>query len=294
MSRYLSETDLTIMKMVAVKSERPSSLAGDIGVTLSTVSLSISHMVEIGLLKCTRSGRARYVGLQENEMGNKLKTFIIGNRNIDIVELFKGNGLLMLISMSGTGSTMIEIQVQTGLTRSTIIKYLKKWRRMGIIWKAGHGGRYTISSNYPDLEVFLSLYSRYRLLEDLQKDLDDHLILFNDEEMVIFACEDTIDQKKYKPAAYSHLASMGYDVVADKEYYLYRRSGKRIGDTEAVIQAMRIDTLNPRPRRLLRKMIIEGKTDGSELSRLSERYGIEEIVDNEVKRIEGKKEVQYR
>ncbi|MGA1819376.1 MAG: winged helix-turn-helix transcriptional regulator [Thermoplasmatota archaeon] len=283
---YLSETEIKILKEIAGKGMTMSQIGKEIDLSLSTISGSVSHLADLGLIEIERYGRLRFVKIPGDEIGNKLRSFILGRENIDCVDLFRGNGLLILVSISGNGATINDIRTGTGLSRITVTKYIKKWRRTGIIWKEGHGGKYSINRNFPDLRDLLSAYSRYLLSDELRKDLTNPLILFNDGETIIFSFEGPVNDEKYRPAAYSFLALEGYDVVTDRDYYTYNRSRKDITDLEALIQAIRIDTLNPRPRKIFRKLILDEKVNNIDITDLAVRYGVEEIIEDEVKRIE--------
>lgn len=288
-SCYLSSTDMKILLELAENSITIGSLAKMIGLSPSTISGSVSHLSKIDLITVDRKGRSKLLHLINNEVGNRLRSFIRQNPNIDPMELFHGNGLLIMRSLIGQGSSIKEITNRSALSRSTVNRYLKNWKRMGVVWKQGHGGRFTINRNYPDLKLFLISFSRHWLSKEIIDELDGPLIVFNDGEIVIFTYEGELDQSKYKHAGYTLLADNGYDVVTTKNYYQFRTGSEDPSILEAIIQAIRIDPLNPRPRKILLTYL---KSNNSKITQSKEYgtiYGIEEILRGEVAKLEGEK-----
>ncbi len=285
---YLSKAEIMILKEISFKIMTVSDLAERVGRPVPTISKSVSHLSEIGLVSEERKGISKYIKMSEEEVGQRFKAFVCGNTNIDPVEIFHGHGLWIFTFLTGEGASTRSLLNITGLSRGTIISYQNNWKRSGVIWKEGHGGKYSINRNFPDLESFLVSFSKHLLSDMIMKGMKDPLILFNDGKVIIFSCEGSIDSRKFEPAAYSHLARNGFDVVTTDDYYMFRFGNEPLNDLEALIQAIRIDPLNPRPRKLLRKMIIEGNIESVELLEVSRRYCISDLIANEVRKIEGK------
>lgn len=286
MSFYLSSTDMIILLELTRNDMTIGSLTKMAGLYPAKISGSVSHLSGIDLISVNRKGRSKLLHLIKSEVGDRFRSFILQNPNIDPMELFHGNGLMMMRSLIGQGSSIKEITNRSALSRSTVNRYLKKWKRMGVVWKQGHGGRFTINRNYPDLKIFLISFSRHWLLKEIIDELGDPSIIFNDGERVIFTYKGELDRSKYRPAGYTLLAENGFDVVTTTDYYQFRPGSEGPSILEAIIQAMRIDPLNPRPRKILLGYLKSDDLKKAPLMEYGRKYGIEDILNEEVSKIE--------
>lgn len=285
-SRYVSSTDMNILLSLLDMNRTVTELSEISGLSLPTISGSVKHLKEIGLVSVLKEGRVKYICLTDSDVGDNFRTFVVQNPNLNPVTLFRGNGLMILTSLIGNGSSLQEIGKRTGISRSTISRYIGKWRSTGILWKEGHGGKIRINSNYPDLEAFLGSFLKYRMETKVKNEIDKPLILFNDGETLLFAHDGSVDDPEYQPAGYTYLAMEGFDVVPAKEYYRLSLHKERIDTSEAVVQAIRSDMLNPRPRKILRDHLMKSKINVDELMEYAKKYGIESIIEDEVKKYE--------
>lgn len=281
-SCHLSSTDIEILVELTRNDKTIGSLTEMMGLSPATVSGSVSHLSELGLISVDKKGRSKLLHLIKNELGDGFRSFILQNPNVDPVKLFHGKGLLIMTTFIGHGSSIKEIIKRIKLSRSTVNRNLRKWKRMGVIWKRGHGGRFTINRNYPDLNIFLIRFSRHWLAINIIEELGDPLIIFNDGETVIFTYEGELAQGKYKPAAYTLLADNGFDVISTVDYYQFRPGLEDVSVLEAIIQAIRIDPLNPRPRKILHQYLKDNDTEIDLLMEYGKKYGIEDILKKEV------------
>jgi predicted transcriptional regulator len=279
MDWYLSSTDIRILKVLVEHNRTISQLAETLNLSPPTISLAVKRLSHFGLIFASRKGRYRLVQMADGEIGRDIQIFIDQNPNQDPSLLFQGYGILILSVITGNGSTLNEIGKKTGLSRSTISRYLNKWKTTGVLWKKGYGSRIHISRNYPDLEIFLVSFSRYRMEKEVRNKVQDPSIIFNDGETILFSVDENImEENGILPAAYTFLANHGFDVVTDRDYYQFSPGKKNVTLPEALVQAIRIDTMNPRPRKLL-KEYLENNNDEIELFRVyAEKYGILNMI----------------
>jgi predicted transcriptional regulator len=293
MDWYLSSTDIMILGILVKRSRTISQLAEAIQLSPSTISLSVKRLSYFGLILTSRKGRNRIVQIADSDIGKDFQIFINQNPNQDLSLLFQGHGILILSTFIGNGSTLNEIERKTGLSRSTISRYLRRWGTTGALWKIGHGSKIRISRNYPDLEVFLVSFSRYRMEEEVRNRVQDPSIIFNDGETILFTADENIMEKDgILPAAYTHLSNCGFDVVIDRDYYQFSPGKEDISIPEALVQAIRIDTMNPRPRKLLREYLENNDDVFDLLRKYAEKYGILSTIPKEVEKIEREDPVQ--
>jgi len=280
---YLSSTDINILIELSSKEMEVSSIVSLSGLSRPTISDSISKLSDMGLISQKKVGRIKLIKVVNSTLGEKLRSLIIQNPNLDFVKLFEGNGLMIMTTFIGNGSTMKEIVIKTGLSRRTIIRYLNKWRSMGVVWKSGHGGRYEINRNYPDLNDFLVELSKYWLSKTISEQLDDPLIIFNNGEKVLFVYKGDLDEERFKPAAYTYLEKKGFNVLSSSKYFQYTRGSEDISTLEAIIQSIRIDPINPRPRLIMHEYQRENDIEKKRLKDLIDEYNINDILAEEVK-----------
>lgn len=293
MDWYLSSTDIRILEILVDRNRTIAQLAEDLGLSPPTISLAVKRLSNFGLILSSRKGRNRVVQIADRDIGREIRILIDQNPNQDPSLLFQGHGILILSVFTGNGSTLNEIERKTGLSRSTISRYLNKWKTTGVLWKKGHGSKIRISRNYPDLEKFLVSFSRYRMEVEVRNRVQDPSIIFNDGETILFTADENIGEEKgILPAAYTFLANCGFDVVTDRNYYQFSPGKKHISLPEALVQAIRIDTMNPRPRELL-KEYLENSNDEMDLFRnYAEKYGILNMIRKEVERIGREEAIQ--
>jgi DNA-binding transcriptional regulator GbsR (MarR family) len=293
MDWYLSSTEIDILQEIIDNSKSIGQLAESIGLSLSTISLAVKHLFELGFISKERKGKMEIVSISEDELGRTFRTFVMQNSNQNPEVLFKGHGLIILSVCIGNGSTLKEIQERTFFSRSSISRYLKKWSSTGILWKEGHGGKIRISKNYPDLELFLSSFSKFRMKKIVQIKTQSPSIIFNKGNTLFFSTEDEIQTGGgFTTAGYTHLARSGFDVVTDRNYYQFSPGNDHISILEAILQAIRSDVMNPRPRKLLKEHLAEENVDFDELMDIGRKYAIESIIEKVVKKYGRKEAIQ--
>lgn len=293
MNWYLSSTEIEILRIIIKKESSLSQLAECTGLSLPTISLAVKHLSELGFISKSRKGKMEYVGISEEEIGRTFRTFVTQNPNQSPEIILKGHGLIILSVCIGKGSSLKEIQERTGLSRSSITRYLKNWRSTGILWKEGHGGKIKISNNYPDLELFLRSFSKFRMEIIVRSRITRPSIIFNDGATLLCSTEEEIQtDNEIRPAGCTRLAQSGFDVVTDRNYFQFSPGKKLISIPEAIIQAIRSDVMNPRPRKLLGEHLKGKDADIDELMEYARKYCIESIIEKEVKKYGGEEAVQ--
>lgn len=293
MNWYLSSTEIDILQLIIENERSISQLAEGTGLSLSTISLAVKHLSELGFVSKSRKGKMEYISISGEETGKTYRAFVTQNPNQSPEIILKGHGLIILSVCIGKGSPLKEIQDRTGLSRSSISRYLNNWRSTGILWKEGHGGKIRISNNYPDLELFLRSFSKFRMEILVQSRITRPSIIFNDGETLLFSTEEEIrTDNEIQPAGYTRLARSGFDVVTDRNYFQFSPGKKLISIPEAIIQAIRSDVMNPRPRKLLGEHLKGEDADIDELMEYARNYSIENIIEKEVKKYGGEEAVQ--
>jgi len=293
MDWYLSSTDIWTLEILIERNRTISQLAEALQLSTPTISLAVKRVSYFGLVSTSRKGRNKVVQIADRDVGREIRIFIDQNPNQDPSLLFQGHGILILSVLTGNGSTLNEIKMKTDLSRSTISRYLNKWKTTGVLRKKGYGSRIRISRNYPDLEIFLVSFSRYRMEKEVRDKVQGPSMIYNDGETILFSAdEDILEENGILPAAYTFLADCGFDVVTDRDYYQFSPGKKHISLLEALVQAIRIDMMNPRPRKLL-KEYLENNNDEIDLFRkYAEKYGILYMIQKEVERIGGEGAIQ--
>lgn len=269
-----------------------AQLAEALQLSPPTISLAVKRLSYFGLISTSRTGRKRVVQMADRDIGRDLQIIINQNTNQDPSLLFKGHGIVILSVLIGNGSTLNEIERKTGLSRSTISRYLDKWKTTGVLMKKGYGSKIRISRNYPDLEIFLVSFSRFRLEKEVRDKVKDPFIIFNDGRTILFSADENImEGNGILPAAYTFLADCGLDVVTDRDYYQFSPGKKEISLPEALVQAIRIDTMNPRPRKLLKEYLGNNNDEIDLFRKYAEKYGILNMIKKEVERIGGEEAI---
>ena len=290
MNWYLSSTEIEILQDIMKNKRSISQLAEGTGLSLPTISLAVKHLYELGFISKIRKGKIEYVSISDEEIGRNFKAFVTQNPNQNPETILKGHGLIILSVCTGKGSSLKEIQYRTGLSRSSITRYLNNWRSTGILWKEGHGGKIRISKNYPDLEIFLRSYSKFRMEIMVRSRISRPTIIFNDGDTLFFSTEEEIQtDNMIQPAGSTRLAQSGFDVVTDSNYFQFSPGKEVIPIPEAIIQSIRSDVMNPRPRKLLEEYLKGQDADVEQLMEYARKYSIESIIGKEIRKY-GKEE----
>ena len=268
-----------------------SRISRELGRSTSWTSECVDKLVKRDWIDSRRAGFSKYVRIGNNVVGERLITLINENGNLNFNLIFTCSGLRVLPLLLDPGSGIGEISEKTSLSGRTIRDLFRLWKGMGIIYHIKTDGRYQLSPIYRNLIDFVEAYSQHENKRKIKERFPTAAIIYNRRDEVLFSLDRPVSGGDFLTAAGSRLEELGYDIIMDS-YYLFHSPGlDQVSETEAVIQTIWIDPINPRPRRILREYLLEKDPDMDELISFGLKYGLQTTVKREVDKIAGKKEI---
>lgn len=251
-------------------------LAQSLRFSKSWCSRCVSHLARLGLVRLHKDGRRSRVEVDNGPVGNAFMVLVAEDPLLDLTKVLTGQGLALLPYLMPPGSTVEHMCKRSGRTSRSVRSYLRRWRNLGVIREEKR--KYSIHPFHPYLIKFVKIYSEQTLVRTIKAIGTGMNILWQDRDECLVSTTHDIENKLLLPAGPTALSELGEDIVYSHRYYLFSPVKRRISLEEAYIQAILIDRVEPRLKRLLVKGVKAGTVDTDLLLSFSERYGIKDVL----------------
>jgi hypothetical protein len=272
----LNDNEIEILRILINGPKPIYRLAPMINISRSWCSRCVAHLVSLGLVRSQRDGRRSLVELDNGPVGNALAVLLTEDPMLDLSKVLAGQGLVLLPYLIGPGSSVASIVLRSGITSRSLRTYLRRWKDLGIVQVQKR--IYSIHPYHPYLIEFLHIYFEYKMLYAVKTIEPKAHILWRQDDECLLSSPISIDDKRVFVAGPSALSQMGQNIIYSHRYYLYSHIKRKVTLEEALVQALRIDRVEPRLKRLLLKNLKARTVDIEKLVQFSQRYGIEDMI----------------
>ncbi len=251
-----------------------SAVSKEIDISLPWASECVSHMNELGLIDTFRKGNRTYVTIAKNDLGSTFKKLAIENRNLNLKRTLGGSSLSILPYLLENGIKMKDVSRWSSLSYRTVMDHMNRWNRMGIAYR-NESGFCKINPRMRDLITFLDRFKEHRDRALLEEISPGAVIMWQRWEEVLFSSNVPIEQDHIYLAGPTRLSTMGFDINAGRNYFMFSRRLDSISVEEAIVQSILIDPVNPRPISIFKKAMASNELNRKIILGLAEKYGME-------------------
>lgn len=219
-----------------------SEIAHLLGLDHSTISTSVSSLVEDGLAEKQRDGKKTVIRRSGTLHARSLEEFIKEYPRLPIEDLFSHSSMEIL-GMLMHPHNIADIAAMTALNRHTVSAALSKQSKYGLILK--EKGKIAINKRHRQLADFINSYWRHAANRRLRA--EDAVLLWQRGPEFLFKTQ-TEHGKSYEPdnihaTAITVFSRYGLRLITDTRYYFHTRRSLTIEDH--IIHTILIDPQNP-------------------------------------------------
>ncbi len=264
----LNRTEIEMLETISAEPCTITELARAMKKSKSYISESVKHLCQIGFAEVNN----RAVQIAFTPLGNEISRLIREESIINRYSLLNGSRLKVLPLVMSPGYSAHDISRRTGLSPRTVQAILGKWRQMGIVILKNHN--YTLNPRHESIISLTEKYIEHRNLSHLKACQPDGMLLWQGRGEYIFSLEHEVAESIYTPAASTRLIELGYDLISRNAYYHYSPISTEISRAEALVQSLKLDPLNPRIKRLIRRSIKDETVTRDELEIYFNKYAV--------------------
>lgn len=277
METRLTKKEIEALRELARGSSSVSDLAKKVGGEQRWVSIILRDLARKGFVSIRRTGKAKEVGLTESKHTTLFWDLITKQEHIPWQEILSHSSIPILFSILDGQSKMDDIQRETGISLTSIWRWLRRLSSHGIILRSGR--LYEINPRHDLLISFLREYRLY-MLTKLAKEVSAEAVLLwqRDLESLIRMPRNTeTKDKRFHLTAVSRFGDMGIPIVLNYDYYFYSERKEGLRKEDLILHTLMIDRESPRYvlYALLAMKKFEGSLDKPYLFAGSARYDLE-------------------
>lgn len=268
----LSRADIEVMRFLSQATyATPSEIHRATGFARKTVSQELARLSGLGFVQSDRRGAAKHFRLSDRKHAQTLRTLLLRIPSLRYEELLAGRSLDVLAAIHLLDlSSIREIEAFSPASHVTVVRLLRRYRRLGAVRKGG--GRYRLGARYALLGDFLREYRSYTNLKTLRDKVADAAVVWERDRDVLFLSSARVEAD-FRPSAFSAFPRFGVDVFAgDGGYYFQSPRDQAIGPEEAAVHAM-LAAESPRDRTLVLLLLLKARTKPQRLLHLGRIYG---------------------
>ncbi|MFQ6056037.1 MAG: hypothetical protein ACE5J3_08670 [Methanosarcinales archaeon] len=217
-------------------------LAKRVGVTKGYLSRIVSYLEKKRFVECRRYGITKLVSVADSLHASSFKALLSEKSYIPFHTLLRDSGLRILAILADLNtipSSLKNLEDETGVSKPTLLRKLKKFREYGILQN------YKISIDLNRMREFLRYYLEYWAVS-LVKDFSScGTLIFRRGFEFIFASPNEVPSKKIKLTGLSKI-SQEIPLLLTENYYFYSNKNRMLSNEEIIIHTI---LANPYSRR---------------------------------------------
>ena len=302
-----SEAELRTLEIL-VTEKSVSELSEDLEYSLSYTSEVVSKLEEKGLVDTRKEGKQRLVSLSESKATELYRKLVQSHSHVDWEGLLSGKAVEILFYLDEPVSAS-ELAEMTDTHRVTVHRILDRFLKRGIVQK--HDSRYRLNENFLTVNDFSKEYfhqvhreitSSNLLIIDTQENIQFKLtfqdvekygsesydILWENPYTFLLSTNDSlrIENPDFHLTGPERFQEYGIELITtDRRHYFYNEDIDEITPQELVCHTLLID--DGMRYRTYCLLLIEKEDIHEEVLEVSEKYGIEEIVNSLIRYLEG-------
>jgi len=269
----MNRTEVGALRFLQTKRMSVTELSVNLSRNLPWTSECVNHLEALGLVERERVGNTVFASLARTQLGRSLEVLLAEESVLNLEALFTNSGMLLLPLLLSPGHSSKALAARLGASWRSVKAHLSRWRRMGVVLL--DKGVYNLNPRHKRLSDFLRNYSDFRNSSILRGDHPEAVIVWQWRDEFIFSTDGKLDDGYYVPAGVSRLDSFNYNLVHTREYYTNSTNGAQVSEEEALVQALLLDSNNPRVKRLIKNT--DGIDHGTMLVRAG-KYGLKTKV----------------
>ncbi len=219
-----------------------SEIANLLGLDHSTISTSVSSLVEEGLAQKHREGKKTLIRRSDTLHARSLEEFIKEYPRLPVEELFSYSSMEIL-GMLMHPHNITDIAAMTALNRHTVSQVLSKLSKYGLILK--EKGKFVINERHRQLADFINSYWRHAANQRLRE--EDAVMLWQRGPEFLFKTQNdpgkSIETDNIKATAITVFSKYGLRLITGTRYYFHSRRNLTVEDH--IIHTILIDPQNP-------------------------------------------------
>ncbi|MFH0904467.1 MAG: ArsR family transcriptional regulator [Methanobacteriota archaeon] len=219
-----------------------SEIAHLLGLDHSTISTSVSSLVEEGLAQKHREGKKTLIRRSDTLHARSLEEFMKEYPRLPIEDIFSYSSMEIL-SMLMHPHNITEIAAMTTLNRHTVSEALSKLSKYGLILK--EKGKFVINKRHRQLADFIKSYWRHAANQRLRA--EDAVMLWQRGPEFLFKTQiepgKSIEPDDIQAAAITVFSRYGLRLITGTRYYFHSR--RRLTVEDHIIHTILIDPQNP-------------------------------------------------
>ncbi len=268
------KTDLELLQRLLYKQMTISQIARELGKSLSWTSERVSHLRRMGLIDVEKRGLSKFVTISANPLGKSLSLLMTESSHLNLNKILTGSGLLILPLLLEPGYKPKDISTKVSRSLRTVKDALVRWNSMGVVISDKKTGTYSLNARQKYLIEFVKAYSEFRNRTLLEELIPEAIMVWQWRDEFLFSIPYQIDNPKFIAAAASRLDELGCEILHTSHYYFYSPKLDEVSKEEAFVQAIKIDSENPRIFRLLRAAIKDNSIKNRIIQYYAKKYDI--------------------
>jgi len=295
MESKLTKKEIESLIELARGSYSVSDLAKKVGGEQRWISIILKDLAEKGFVNIHRTGKAKEVELTAAKHTALFWDLVTKEEHISWQELLSHSSIPILFSILDGQRETDDIQRETGLSLTSIWRWMRKFGSYGIILSSE--GRYKINPRHNLLISFLREYRLYMLTKFAKEVSSEAVLLWQRdfESLIRMPLNTETNDKRFHLTAVSRFGEIGIPIILNYDYYFYSERKERLRNEDLILHTLLIDRESPRYAlyALLAIKKLEGGLDKPYLFARSARYDLERQLRgmfrflNEKKKIEG-------
>jgi len=270
----INQTELKILELMLQRKISETEIARELNLSLSWISECVHHLVDIGFVRIEKKGISRFSQICNDALGESLKRLMIENRMLNLNAILPDSGLLILPLLLDPGSDLKEISERTDLTRRMIRNKLSDWKSMGLIGLERYPDILMLTERETHLSQFLIEFCRARNRSYLSKKHPSGVVVWEWRDEFIFSIDKKIEDDGFQKAGVTGLEDFDDVLFHSSEYYYFCPGKDSLSIEEILIQAIRLDPLNPRMTRMMKRQLENGNIDEKILIMHAKKYDV--------------------
>lgn len=219
-----------------------SEIAHQLGLDHSTISTSVSSLVEEGLAQKQRQGKKTFIRRSGTLHARSLEEFMKEYPRLPIENLFSYSSMEIL-SMLMHPHNITDIAAMTALNRHTVSGAISKLSKYGLILK--EKGKFVINKRHRQLADFINSYWRHYANQRLRA--EEAIMLWQRGQEFLFKTQieagKSIESDNIQATAITVFSRYGLGLITGMRYYFHTRRKLTIEDH--IIHTILIDPQNP-------------------------------------------------
>jgi len=261
-----------------------SEIAHLLGLNHSTISTSVSSLIEEGFAQKHRDGKKTLISRRDTLHARSLEDFMKEYPRLPIEYLFSYSSMEIL-SMLTHPHNITDIAAMTALNRHTISRALSKQSKYGLILK--EKGKIVINKRHRQLVDFINSYWRHAANQRLRA--EDAVMLWQRGPEFLFKAQSepgkSIEQDDIQATAITVFSKYGLRLITGTRYYFHTL--RKLAIEDHIIHTILIDPQNPVYNSYAAALIMQsGEKNLSNAARL---YDIPEHVESLMEYVRTKK-----